>query len=154
MNWEAISAIGEIVGAIAVVVTLVYLTVQVRSATAATQAATVQAAAALDQDFLLALGSDPALAQLWVNYLSAPHTLPVENALQGHFLMASLLRRLENIHLQKQLDTLSRDGWLSRQPMFHAIANSKGYTAFLDSPPAAFMSEEFVNYMAQLKLHE
>lgn len=51
MNWEAIGAVGEIVGAIAVVVTLVYLTNQVRRGTAATQPATVQSAAALDQDF-------------------------------------------------------------------------------------------------------
>lgn len=37
MNWEAISAIGEIVGATAVVVTLIYLAVQVRQGTKATQ---------------------------------------------------------------------------------------------------------------------
>ena len=37
MNWEAIGAIGEIVGAIAVVATLVYLAVQTRHNAAATQ---------------------------------------------------------------------------------------------------------------------
>ena len=36
MNWEAISSIGEIVGALAVVVTLGYLAVQVKHAKAAT----------------------------------------------------------------------------------------------------------------------
>jgi len=151
MNWDAVSAIGEIVGAIAVVVTLVYLTIQVRLGTAATQAATVQAAATLDQDFLLALGSDPVMAQIWVRYLSAPHSLSVEQAQQGHFLMGSLLRRLENIQIQKQLDTLSKVGWQSRQSMFNVIANSQGYSAFLDSPTAAFMNADFVKYMAQLK---
>ena len=33
VNWEAVSAIGEIVGAIAVVVTLAYLAVQIRQNT-------------------------------------------------------------------------------------------------------------------------
>jgi len=33
MNWEALGAIGEIVGAVAVVVTLVYLAVQIRQNT-------------------------------------------------------------------------------------------------------------------------
>jgi len=36
MNWEAISAIGEIVGATGLVVTLIYLAVQVRQGTKAT----------------------------------------------------------------------------------------------------------------------
>lgn len=154
MNWEAISAVGEIVGAVAVVVTLVYLTIQVRRGTAATQAATVQSAAALDQDFLLTLGSDPVMAQLWANYLSEPDTLPVEQLRQGHFLMGSLLRRLENIQIQEQLDTLSKAGWRSRQSVFNVIASSKGYSAFLDSPTAAFMNADFIEYMAQLRAGE
>jgi hypothetical protein len=50
-----------------------------------------------------------------------------------------------------QLGTLSQDGWLSRETMFRVIANSPGYTAFLDSPVAAFLSPGFADYMAQLK---
>ena len=42
MNWEAIGAIGEVVGAIAVIVTLVYLSIQIRSNTIATQTASRQ----------------------------------------------------------------------------------------------------------------
>ena len=46
------------------------------------------------------------MAQLWANYVSAPDTLSAAELQQGHFLMGSLLRRLENIQIQKQLDTL------------------------------------------------
>ncbi len=151
MNWEAISAIGEIVGAIAVVATLIYLVVEIRRGASATQAASVQAAAALDHEFLMAVGSDPITAKLWETYLSAPETLPVDQARQGHFLMASLLRRLENVRIQMQLGTLSQDGWQSRQSMFNVIAGSSGYLAFLESPMARFLNEGFVKYMAQLK---
>lgn len=35
MNWEAISAVGEILGASAVLITLIYLAVQIRQNTAA-----------------------------------------------------------------------------------------------------------------------
>jgi hypothetical protein len=151
MNWEAISAVGEIVGAIAVVVTLMYLAVQIRRGTTATQAASVQSAAALDHEFLIAVGSDPITAQLWATYLSAPQTLSVDQAMQGHLLMTSLLRRLENVRIQMQMGTLSQGGWQSRQSMFNVIASSPGYSAFLDSPMAAFLNEGFANYMAQLK---
>jgi hypothetical protein len=42
MNWEALGAIGEIVGAVAVVVTLGYLAVQIRQNTRSLRAAAVQ----------------------------------------------------------------------------------------------------------------
>jgi hypothetical protein len=41
MNWEAIGAVGETVGALAVLVTLVYLAVQIRQNTKAVRAAAV-----------------------------------------------------------------------------------------------------------------
>ncbi len=43
MNWEAIGAIGEIVGAAAVVATLGYLALQIRYSSNATKAQSVQA---------------------------------------------------------------------------------------------------------------
>lgn len=43
MNWEAIGAISEMVGAIAVVITLAYLALQIRQSTRATKAAAVSA---------------------------------------------------------------------------------------------------------------
>ncbi len=42
MNWEAIGAIGEILGAIGVIVTLAYLAVQIRQNTQVTRASTAQ----------------------------------------------------------------------------------------------------------------
>ncbi len=64
--------------------------------------------------------------------------------------MTSLIRRLENMYLQKNLGPLSEEGWKSRQALFTGIARSPGYSAFLESSPAHFTSEEFRNYMAQL----
>jgi len=43
MNWDAVGAIGEIIGAIAVVVTLVYLATQVRHARREQQVAAIRA---------------------------------------------------------------------------------------------------------------
>ena len=37
MNWDAIGAVGEIIGALAVVVTLAYLAVQIRASTRETE---------------------------------------------------------------------------------------------------------------------
>ena len=55
MNWEALGAIGEIVGAVAVVLTLGYLALQIRQNTPSVRASTVQAISDSAQGRLLAL---------------------------------------------------------------------------------------------------
>jgi hypothetical protein len=42
VNWEAISAIGQIVGALAVVISLIYLATEVRSSVRATREASMR----------------------------------------------------------------------------------------------------------------
>ena len=150
MNWEAIGAVGEIVGATAVVLTLIYLAVQVRRGTRATQAASFQAASALDQDFLLTLGKDPVTAQLWNTYLTDPESLSTDQSLQGLYLFISFLRRLENLYFQHRLGALSEEGWQSRQGLLVNIASSRGYSAFLNSGSTVGVTGEFARYMAQL----
>ena len=59
MDWDAVGAIGELVGAIGVVATLGYLAVQTKHNTRAVNSSTFQENAAIWQDFFLALaGSD------------------------------------------------------------------------------------------------
>ena len=65
MNWEAIGAVGEILGAIAVVATLIYLAIQLRRNTEATQAGTAQALADSINAANLLLAGDPRLAKLY-----------------------------------------------------------------------------------------
>jgi len=51
MNWEAVGAIGEVIGAIAVLVTLMYLASQVRSARKAAVASIIQGRGELAYSF-------------------------------------------------------------------------------------------------------
>ena len=61
MNWDAIGAIGEVLGALAVVATLLYLAIQVRHAKTATTDATRLNRANGVQAMLLAMATDDAL---------------------------------------------------------------------------------------------
>ena len=154
MNWEAISAVGEIVGATAVVVTLIYLAVQVRHGTRATQAASIHAASALDQEFLMKIGESPETATLWVAYLTDPQSLPDDQLMQGHYLFGAVFRRLENIYHQHELGTLSERGWQSRQSLLTGLARTRGFVVFQDSPPAVFLKGQFMQYMTRLSAHK
>ncbi|MGB5326252.1 MAG: hypothetical protein WBN40_12620 [Pseudomonadales bacterium] len=53
MNWEAIGAVGEVLGAVGVILTLFYLAVQIRQNTAMMTAQTVQASVDATQRVLL-----------------------------------------------------------------------------------------------------
>jgi len=155
MNWEAIGALGEVVGAGAVVVTLIYLAGQVRHATRAAQAAAVQTASALDQEFLLAIGQDAETARIWTTYMFGdPSTLSEDEQARGFFLMGSTIRRLENVHLQHRLGTISDEVWESRLGMYRSVAQSPAYSAFRAGPASGWMSGEFIDYMDGLASNE
>ena len=65
MNWEAIGAIGEIVGAIAVVVTVGYLAVQIRQNTRSIRAAAVHQATVGASDFARSIAESEELARIF-----------------------------------------------------------------------------------------
>ena len=64
MNWEAISAVSEIVGAIAVVLSLIYLAIEIRSSSKATRASVYMGLHDSQAQFSYLLISDPALRNL------------------------------------------------------------------------------------------
>ena len=65
MDWSAIQALAEAIGAAAVVLSLLYLGRQVRHGTEATQAATVMRAVEIIQDSRRALWADLEGAKVW-----------------------------------------------------------------------------------------
>jgi hypothetical protein len=64
MNWEAVGALGEVIGALAVVATLIYLTVQVRYAKHQLEINGVYSRAQTSIGTLLPIVNDPELASL------------------------------------------------------------------------------------------
>ena len=58
MNWEALGAIGEIVGAVAVVLSLIFLATQIRQNTRSSRTASYQAAVTSISDLTREIGSD------------------------------------------------------------------------------------------------
>lgn len=75
MNWEAIGAIGEIVGAITVVVTVGYLALQIRQNTAALRSTATQGASEQAADIYHTLSTDAELAMIFVRGSEAPDDL-------------------------------------------------------------------------------
>jgi hypothetical protein len=87
MNWEAIGAVGELAGASAVLITLIYLAVQIRQNTATVATATYESVMTGFNDINVVVASHPALASLLDRGCQKPNTLNAEETVQFNFLL-------------------------------------------------------------------
>ena len=110
MNWEAISTVSEVIGAIAVVVSLIYLALQVRQNTQMSKSETRQTIAdALTRppsDFF----TDPGFARNFLKHIDGEN-LEAEQVLQLQAYCYITLRTWENIHYQYRSGMLNEDEW-------------------------------------------
>jgi hypothetical protein len=108
MNWDMISAIGEILGSAAVLVTLIYLTVQTRQNTNSIQANTRQAVLEADMQYLWKIVDNPELIALRLK----SDISDMEKTRFGAYLL-SFLRIRENLWFQHQNGVLDDTTWES-----------------------------------------
>jgi hypothetical protein len=66
MNWEAIGAVGEVLGAAGVIVSLLYLAVQIRADAKAKRAASMHDQSDAYRDFLHTMATDEDLAEIYL----------------------------------------------------------------------------------------
>lgn len=111
MDWQAVSAIGEMIGAIAVLVTLVYVAVQIRQNTAAVATATYESVLAGWNDVTMVVASNPELARIAFHGMYSPDTLSENDAIQFSFLMRSVCNQWLKLLRLKQSGALSDADW-------------------------------------------
>ncbi len=116
MNWDMLSAIGEILGSIAVFVTLIYLTIQTRQSTAAIRANTRQEMLAADQQYIMSFVHDPKLETIRYK----PGLTDDEKVRLG-FLLITFIRMRENNWLQYQNGVLDEQTWNTYRNAIRAL---------------------------------
>ena len=104
MNWEAIGAVGEIVGALAVFLTLLYLAVQLRQNSLIAKATIRENRTDSSQTIILALKNETEL-------LSKTEPLNEEEALRFNLLMRAMFRDAEAYSYQNRLGLLDESEW-------------------------------------------
>ena len=105
MNWDAIGAIGEIIGALAVVGSLVYLASQIHASNLATKQASMQELMAEMTNFLGRLTATQETAATWMKGLSNPEDLTEGEQSQFYVLCLESTVVWERIHyLKKTID--------------------------------------------------
>ena len=78
MNWDAIGAIGELLGASAVFASLIYLAIQIRGSTNQASAQMFQSAASEQSRVADSITGDPENLKVWMNMHSGGEFTKVE----------------------------------------------------------------------------
>jgi hypothetical protein len=109
MNWEAIGATGELIGAFAVVITLIYVGIQVRHSAGAVRSAAANDASVALQTVYLALGSNRQASEVWFTALASPEPLSTHDEFQFMMMMHAVLLGMQNSYFLSQEGTLDAD---------------------------------------------
>jgi hypothetical protein len=87
-DWASIA---DIVGAIAVTMSLIFVGLEIRGNTKATQAATLQQSVGYDVTLLTTFGSNPDIAATFTKYVGGEPELTESQRLQGQYFFAAAL---------------------------------------------------------------
>ena len=126
MQWEVAAAIAEIISAVAVVVTLLFVAMEIRSNRKATQAASVASCADGFNAANFHLMADPEIMKLWLLGLADADQLDEVGLARVSILLQSYINHI--ITLKKYYDSgvLPKDEWDIYSEATASIMNSPG----------------------------
>lgn len=138
--------IAEIISALAIVISLLFVGIQIRANTKATQASTFHEIAALDINILLNFGSSNELSRIITTFRDNPESLTDEEQNHGFYLFGAEVRHVENLFLQNENKMLSAKNWKSRKALVDGVVLSAGFGALLKHPFRKFFDGSFIEY--------
>jgi hypothetical protein len=108
---EDLGNIGDFIGGITVVVTLLYLAYQVRQNTKSTHSASYQAIVSTMTMFSRELAYENERSEIFRKGMMQPDELTISERTRFYLLMTSYFRNFENIHFQYSSKAIPDDVW-------------------------------------------
>ena len=132
MNWDALGAIGEIIGALAVFLTLGYLAVQIRQNTKAVRASALDSSVNAVNAVRVAMFESAEVAAIYRKGLENPDELDDDEKVRFRLLVHTVLWAVWNIYAQTEYGGLSKSIWAAQVPLLDRVINSRGGIWFWD----------------------
>ena len=126
MNWNAAGVIAEIIGAAAVVISLLFLALEVRRNRNSTESAALDTLAEGFNSTNALLASDPELSAIWIKGMSDPTSLTEVESMRFLATTQSYINHFSTIVKYHESGLLPEDEWLSHYHSLHHIFNSTG----------------------------
>ena len=150
MNWEAISTIGQIVGALAVVVSLIYLATEVRSSAHATREATMRSVSDRYTRLIHELSGHPELRDLYYRGIRDLDSLKGADLVGFSAVMVEAFRLYEEIYYRQSEGQLGPRLWRGFEASMRDLDGYPGIQAWWRLRSYWF-SEQFAKHVDQLQ---
>ena len=131
MNWEAIGAIGEVVGATAVFISLLYLALQIRNSRRSDQIVAAAGAASAVQNWIAQIVRDEALYDLYRRGLTEYESLSRSEKGRYSLLLFQLFRSAETGWGQLQMGLVDAGYWTGVEETLTHVFGTTGGISFL-----------------------
>jgi len=145
MNWAALGAIGELIGAFAVVATLLYLATQIRQNNASQRIAAKQEMTRQFADFVDLLVLNPELASIHDRGLDGADLSDVEMAIFTR-LLAKASWYMSVMHFQYRVQVINEGDWEESRSLISFYCGKPGFQRFWKFRVSAH-GPEFLQYI-------
>ena len=149
MNWDAIAAIGEILGALAVLFSLLYLARQIHFSTLESQATRRDSMDRLNIDILMRIGADPEMVALLRRGQLDPDSLNGDETMRFDIMLFSIFESWELNYSQWQRGSLSDEDWEAWDFRISGYVGQPGTQSFWKRSGGQF-SKSFREYFESL----
>ena len=138
MNWEAIGAIGEIVGAVAVIATLIYLAQQIKQQNASAKISMYESVVEGFNNVNASLADDERIARLFNTGLWHPDELTNDQASQFSWIVRRYMNQFLKVYRLRGSGIFPDEDWSDYVSQAAFLANTPGGKLFIDGQGSAF----------------
>ena len=150
MNWDAVGAIGELIGAVAVVISVLYLAWQVRSQVQEARLAAIHEVSEGFREGIAATFMDRQLAELFVKAKHDAESLSEADRLQFVAFVQRNYRVWEDAFYQHRKGRLDEPHWHSMERQYSSLLSWPG-VRWVWKIRREFYTAEFREYVDSLK---
>jgi hypothetical protein len=149
MNWEAINAVSQFVSSIAVVLSVLYLGIQVHRSTRVARVAAQDAAASAVRDVTNTFMENAEMSRIWGAGLEDLGTLSAEDQARFFHATHQFLKALETIHFHYLNGLMDEQLWCGWQELLRHYIAAPGVTRYWEIRSQLFSARfrEFVSHL-------
>ena len=130
MNWDAIGAIAETLGAVGVIATLAYLATQIAQNTRTVRSSAAAALAQTNNSVGLALVQDADVNRIWWTGIADPNALSESDLRRFSSIVALQVNAAQQAHTQFLEGAITQKNWSGQQEFIRWLAIQPGFIAY------------------------
>ena len=153
MTLQDLGNVGEFVAAIATLVTLAYLALQIRQNTREAQAASRSSVSHSFADLLVDVSRDSETSKICRRGMFDPESLDADDTFRFDLVIHALYQNFETAFAQRSRDALTEEDWVKWEVILKQYNAQPGVQAFWSRSAEAF-NPSFRRYVESLGSHE